>query len=457
MKTNKVKSQLLKFLNDITVIRRIFIGVNGQRIVAMLTYSSKSGDEMTDESGGFYCAQDADSEGQEGKYYVFTPDEVIQVLGEEQGTVFNLYYQITKQGNFEGANIPNRIGQQQQVELARLHQVQEKLQEVHQEQEKLQGIRQDQDELPRLQQVREDLPKLHQMKEKLYEYRKGRMKLHKDDKILTSWNGLMIVAFAKAYQVFREDYYFSAAKNAYLFLQETMKDEKGRLAIRYRDGHRFGLGNLEDYANLIWAEISLYEVSFEPSYLSYASQDAKEMIRLFWDTENGGFFYYGIDAPQLITRPKELYDGAIPSGNSVAAYVLQKLESLTREDIFWKTAEKQFAFLSKEVTDYPMAYSFALCACMIKLIESKEIVCICKDSIDLESLYQLMQKYYMPLDIVIVIWEETAKELASVAPFTKDYHKAMEETEIYICENFTCNPPMKGMEALKKYLDQQNQ
>ena len=369
--------------------------------------------EMTDESGGFYCAQDADSEGEEGRYYIFTPDEVIQVLGETDGREFQQYYQMTKQGNFEGANILNRIGQQE-----------------------------------------EELAGLRQMKEKMYEYRKGRMKLHKDDKILTSWNGLMITAFAKAYQVFREDIYLKSAVNAYVFLQEKMRDENHRLAVRYRDGEKFGLGNLDDYAYLIWAEIMLYEVTFEPTYLSHAVQDAKEMIRLFWDEDRGGFYFYGNDAQQLITRPKEVYDGAIPSGNSVAAYVLQKLEKLTRDDLFWQTAKKQFAYLSSEVNEYPMAYSFALCACMLKLMEAKEIVCVLRDSIDLVELYQLMQRYFMPLDTVIVVWNETAEELAEAAPFTTEYKKAVEEAEIYVCEGFSCNPPMKGMEALKQYLEQ---
>ena len=138
----------------------------------------------------------------------------------------------------------------------------------------------------------------------------------------------------------------------------------------------------------------------------------------------------------------------------MAAYVLQKLENLTRIELFWKTAEKQFAFLSKEITEYPMAYSFALCACMLKLMDSREIVCVCSDSVDLEDLHQLMQKYFLPLDTVIAIWEDRANELAEVAPFTAEYQKAREEAEIYICENFSCNPPMKGMEALKQYLEQ---
>lgn len=369
--------------------------------------------EMTDDEGGFYCAQDADSEGEEGKYYVFRPEEVIQVLGEEDGNFLNEYYQITKEGNFEGASIPNRIGKS--------------------EEETQQGIK--------------------QMKVKLYEYRRNRTQLHKDDKILTSWNGLMIVAFAKAYQVFREEYYLMAARNALGFIEEKLRDENHRLAVRYREGHRYGLGNLEDYAYLIWAEVTMYEVTLEPSYLHSAKKDTEEMIRYFWDQEHGGFYFYGSDAESLIMRPKELYDGAIPSGNSVAAYVLQKLSTLTRDETIVSICEQQFDFLSSELMDYPMAYSFGLCACMLKLMNFKEIVCVLKDSIELVELYLLLQKHFLPMTSIIVMTEENAEKLGLVAPYTKEYKRVVEEAEIYVCENFSCQPPMKRMETFKQYLE----
>lgn len=369
--------------------------------------------EMTDEEGGFYCAQDADSEGEEGRYYVFRPQEILQVLGDEDGRKFNEFYDITEHGNFEGASIPNRIGKS----------------------------------------TEEELPHLKQMREQLYTYRKNRMKLHKDDKILTSWNSMMIMAFAKAYQVFREDAYLKAAQKAYVFINQKMRSESRRLAVRYRDGHQFGLGNLEDYAYFCLAQITMYEVTFQPSYLAEAVKDANDMIRFFWDFKKGGFYFYGEDAETLILRPKEIYDGAIPSGNSAAAFVLAKLDKLTRNEEYWKISEEQFAFLDREIKDYPSAYSFALCAMMLKLMDAKEIVCVLKDSIDLVELYQLMQNYFLPTTVVIAIEEHAAEQLGVVVPFTKEYQKAMDESEIFICENFTCQPPIKGMERLKEYLD----
>lgn len=367
--------------------------------------------EMTDENGGFYSAQDADSEGEEGKYYVFSTEEVIKVLGEKDGKLFNEFYQITSKGNFEGWSIPNRIGKQS-----------------------------------------EEVSNMKQMKEKLYEYRKQRMKLHKDDKILTSWNSLMIVAFAKAYQVFREDAYRDVAEKANAMLQEKLRDENHRIFVRYREEERYGLGNIDDYAYFVWAQLTLYEVTFQPSYLHHAVNDAKAMIELFWDEKQGGFFFYGSDAENLIIRPKEIYDGAIPSGNSVAAYVLQKLSVLTREQIFEEVARKQISFLSGELNDYPSAYSFALIACMLHLLESKEIVCVCKESVEVMELMQIMQHYFLPTTSVIAKYDEIAEELSLVAPYTMEYPNAKEEAEIYICENFSCHPPIQGMEALNNFL-----
>lgn len=369
--------------------------------------------EMTDEQGGFYCAQDADSEGEEGKYYTFQPDEVLRVLGEEDGQFFNEYYHIMKQGNFEGDSIPNRIGDDFNQNEA---------------------------------------TQLKQLKEKLYEYRKNRMKLHKDDKILTSWNGLMITAFAKAYQVFRKEEYLETARKAYVWIQEKLRGDNRRLEVRYRDGHQFGTGNLEDYAFFILAQITMYEVTFEPEYLLSASKDTDDMIQYFWDETNGGFYFYGADAEHLILRPKEYYDGAIPSGNSVATYVLAKLEKLTREERFVTLCDRQINSLYGEIQDYPSAYSFGLCALMIRLLDSKEIVCVLKNGTELVELYELLQEFYLPNSAITVIEEHTSEGLALAAPYTKEYKRTIEEAEIYICENFTCHPPIKGMEGFHRYL-----
>lgn len=281
--------------------------------------------EMTSPEGGFYSAQDADSEGVEGKYYTFTPDEVIQVLGQEAGEEFNTYYQIRKGGNFEGKSIPNLIG----VNTLR---------------------------------IGED--KLKNWQELLYEYRSSRTELKKDDKILTSWNALMIVAFAKAYAILQNKEYLDHGKRAYEFIQNNLRGKDGRLLIRYREKEAIGLANIDDFSFLLWAQISLYEVTYDLEYLKHAKQTAHDMIHLFWDAEAGGFFFYGTDAKQLIARPKEVYDGAVPSGNSVAAYGLIQLMRILESEELRAITEKQTAFIAGTIKEHPAAGSFALCAVM---------------------------------------------------------------------------------------------
>lgn len=371
-------------------------------------------EELTDENGGFYCAQDADCEGEEGKYYVLTQDEIFELLGPVDGEKFNEFYQITKEGNFEGANIPNRIGKP----------------------------------------VSEYDHEMTKLRERIREYRKERYKLHTDDKILTSWNGLMITAFAKAYKVLNNVHYLDAARKCYAFLSEKLRSDQKRLYVRYRDGHQFGLGNLEDYAFVAMAEIAMYEATFEPSFLASAVQDAKEMIHLFSDEDEGGFYYYGSDADELILRPKEVYDGAIPSGNSVALFVLDKIQRMTRDEIFWDVTQMQSDFIEREIASYPAAYSFALCALMGRISDGREIVCVIKDGLQRQELHQLLSDYFLADASIIVIEEECVKELLQVIPYVLDYQWNGSECEIHICEHLGCLPALSGMEAFKQYLEQ---
>lgn len=371
-------------------------------------------EELTDDMGGFYCAQDADSEGEEGKYYVFSQEEVMSLLGEKYGSWFNEQYDITPSGNFEGENIPNRIHKENLVEVSK---------------------------------------ESKQMRRKLYEYRQQRRKLHKDDKILTSWNSLMITAFTKAFQVLGDEFYLRAAKKAYQFICQDLQNEQGRLFIRYRDGHRQGFGNLEDYSFFIMAQLSLYEVTFDPAYLIHASKDADQMIDLFWDEEQSGFYYYGTDSETLLLRPKEVYDGAIPSGNSVAAYGMVKLAMITRKDRYLEIAKRQLDFLAGEIGEYPSSYTFSLCAMMLEIMDKQEIVCVLSNKLDMDDLKQILRENYLPNTVIVAIEEETKESLGVIAPYVLEYQFAKDNSQIYICENFSCHAPLNGVEALKAYLE----
>lgn len=293
----------------------------------VLSYISR---EMTGEGGGFYSAQDADSEGEEGKYYVFSPKEILGLLGEPDGKLFNQFYDITKLGNFEGSSIPNLIKTR------------------------------DYDPIPDA--IRKRVPEV-------YEYRLARTKLHKDDKMLVSWNSLMIAAYAKAYKALGEAKYLESAERAAAFLLETMTREDGKLYVSYRDGTASGTGNLDDYAFFIWALLELYEAALDACYLEKARKLCDVMKTGFWDEEEGGFYLTDKDAEPLIYRPKETYDGAMPSGNSAAGYVLIKLSRLTGLEEYRQWGRKQLAFLSENAASYPVGHCFAMMALMMELYQ----------------------------------------------------------------------------------------
>jgi len=362
--------------------------------------------ELTDEQGGFYCGQDADSEGVEGKYYVFTPGEVKTVLGETDGAEFCRLYDISDSGNFEGKSIPNRISATQDGWNRKN---------------------------PRLQ--------------KLYDYRLRRTQLHKDDKILLSWNGWTIIALAKAGQALGEEQYIKAAMKAHQFIYKEMTDENDRLYLRWRDGEAANAGQLDDYAVYALALLELYRVTFDTAYLQESIHRAEQMIELFEDKEQVGYFMTASDGEQLIARPKETSDGAIPSGNSVADMVLQRLASLTGEIKWQDAAKRQMAFLAKAVGEYPASSCFGVLAMMDALYPHRELVCAAKEGLPAELENYLAEH---PADDIGVLLktESNAEALAQCAPFTQDYPIAQTGAMYYLCENGACKAPVKSFSDL---------
>jgi len=368
--------------------------------------------ELTDDEGGFYCAQDADSEGVEGKYYVFTPEEIIEVLGKEDGKYFNEYYDITKSGNFEGKNIPNRI-----------HSVVGSLEN----------------------------DRIEQLRKIVFEYRSNRTTLHKDDKILTSWNALMIEAFTKAYQILGDEQYLHAAKRADQFLQDKLRNGE-RLFVHYRKETATGTGHIDDYAFYIWALLGLYEVTLELEYLKRAIQYTKVMIQLFFDADQGGFYLYADDGEALIHRPKELYDGAVPSGNSVAAYVLLKLANLTGDVELTQTVEKQMNYITKRVEDYPSGYCFSMMATMLLIYPTKELICLIQNPSEIKEVQKLLAKHFLPNVTVLVKTSNNSDKLEQIATFTKEYKLQGDSVSFYLCENHACLSPIHEIKELEGLL-----
>ena len=366
--------------------------------------------QLTSPEGGFYCAEDADSEGEEGKFYVFTPAEIIQILGPEKGHWFNEFYNVTEEGNFEGKNILNRL-HHKKLEL--------------------------------------DIKELEACRETLLTYRLERTPLQKDDKILTSWNGLMIAAFAKLYGQTQKMIYLDAASKAVTFIKQHLFDET-RLLARYREGESHFKAYLDDYAFLSYGLIELHQSTAEVEYLELAIQLNKEMLDLFKD-EAGGFYLTGHDAETLMLRPKELYDGAMPSGNSVAAYNLIRLAKLTGDTLFETEAEKQIQYLAKQVKHYEMNHTFYLIAALFALSDTKELmITVPKQEQIKEILKQLNETPHFNTTLLFKT-PENQTQLSKLAPYTKDY-PIVDQPTYYLCSNGTCQAPTSSLESLKNIL-----
>lgn len=362
--------------------------------------------ELTDPQGGFYCGQDADSDGVEGKYYVFTPDEVQSVLGEKDGKEVCRLYGIAEGGNFEGKSIPNRIGQ-----------------------------------------TTSPLPADDERLQKLRQYRLSRTRLHKDDKVLLSWNAWTILALAKAGQVLGEEGYGNAAVKAARFIEESMTNERNRLFLRWRDGEAAHDGQLEDYAVYALALTELYRLTFSVHNLEQALLRARQMVALFEDKEHGGYYITATDAEPLIARPKETYDGAIPSGNAVAAMVLQRLAGLTGEPFWQEATHRQFVFLAGEIERYPAGHSFSLLALADALYAHRELICV-KDKGVPEELQRYLTTHPADNLHILLKTKENAETLAKCAPFTADYPVPENGEAWYLCENGACQAPVQAFRNL---------
>lgn len=371
--------------------------------------------DMTSPEGGFYCAEDADSEGEEGKFYVWTPEEVTEVLGVEDGKWFCTLFDITSKGNFEGKSIPNLIDS-----------------EI----------------------VEND--KIRHYREKLFLAREKRIHPHKDDKILTSWNGLMIAAFAKGARVFKDNTLRQASEKAVDFIFSKLVSNEGRLLARYRDGHADFLAYLDDYAFLAWGLLELYETTFKAKYLKKALELTKQMINLFWDDENGGLFFNGKDSEELIIRSKEIYDGAIPSGNSVAALNLIKLAHITGDVKLSDKALQLFSAFYKSVSSHPSAHAFFLTSLIFAFEVPKEIVIVGNvDGSDTQAFIEKIRSYYMPNAIIILNQGgPQGEELEKLIPFIKEMKPVNNQTTVYVCENYACKSPTTSINDLEEILEE---
>lgn len=338
--------------------------------------------EMTDPKGAFYSAQDADSEGEEGKYYLLGYEEVLLVLGEDAGETFIRHYGITPSGNFEGKNIPNLLASQEDFDLDAECQ-------------------------------------------QLYRYRQTRAHLHLDDKILTSWNALMITALAFLSKVTAKECYLTAAKKAQKFIDETLFDGQ-ILHVGCRKDARFGKGFLDDYAFSCMALLALYDATYDRTFLDKALALCRLTLSQFYDSEHGGFSFYGQNNESLIFNPKETYDGAMPSGNSVMCCNLVRLSQLTEDSEIEKAAQRQLAFLYQNACSYPSGYSFFLLSLSLFLDPPQKLtVVLSKDD------SRQMLRSTLPFTANVIVLDSP----------TEEYRLLNGQTTYYICKGHSCQPP----------------
>lgn len=344
--------------------------------------------EMTDADGGFYSAQDADSDGVEGKYYVFTRDELCAALGPESGEAAADRLGIAETGNFtRTSSVPNLLASDSS----------------------------------------EGLPE--RWLRPLREYRRSRARLRTDDKVLTAWNALAIAAFAALYRTFGDEACLRAAEKAWRFIEDRLC-EGDTLFVGARGGRRTGMGFLDDYAFAVLALLNLYEATLERRYLDRAVGFAARADAEFLDQRGGGYFLYGKTHSPLVVRPKETYDGALPSGNGVMAYNLVRLSQLPGGERYRDAAERQLRFLAREAQAAPAGHTFFLQALSERLSPPPLIVCAGADAAERARLIQ-------KAPFAARLWTCAANE--------NGYSLLNGQTTYYVCAGYACRPPTNDL------------
>jgi uncharacterized protein YyaL (SSP411 family) len=376
--------------------------------------------DMTSPEGGFYSAEDADSEGVEGKFYVWQTAELRELLGDEEAAFFIRLMNCRDGGNFK-------------------HEA---------------GGHGGPDNIPHLDDpVTEEAARLEAVRQILFEAREKRIHPLKDDKVLTDWNGLMIAALARGAQVLDAPEYAAAARKAADFALATLRDDAGRLHKRYRQGQAGLPAHLEDYAFLTWGLLDLYETTFDVRYLKEATALTDTLLSHFWDGENGGLFLTADDGEKLLVRAKEVYDGALPSGNSVSAANLFRLARMTGNTAYEEKAAATIRAFSAGIKEHPLAYTQLLAAVDFAVGPSYEVVVAGDpENEDTQAMLRALRGSFVPGMVLLVRPEGNAKQLANVASFTEGMRMRDGKATAYVCQNFACQQPTTEIPRMLSYL-----
>ena len=373
--------------------------------------------EMTSKEGGFFSAQDADSEGEEGKYYVWKKSEIEAILGKD-ADLFCLYYDVTDGGNFEGNNILcNNIN---------LSSVAFKF-----------GISEEQ--------VKSILKKSAQ---KLLDIRSKRIHPGLDDKILTSWNALMISAFAKGYRISNEKKFLAVAENCIIFIKEKLFND-GKLLRTYKNGLAKISAYLEDYAYFVNSLLDVFEINPDIQYLELAKSLSKYLIEHFWDSNQNCFFMTADNHEKLVIRPKSNYDLSLPSGNSVAANALLRLYHLTQEKAFLDISSKIMESQAVMAAENPFGFGYLLNTIYMYLQKPTEITIV---NIINSEIYDSLSSRFLPEAILVTIHNAAQMQSLSKYAFFSGKQFSDDKTTVFVCKDFRCSLPLESISDIEKHI-----
>ncbi len=395
--------------------------------------------DMKDPGGGFYSAEDADSEREEGKFYLWSRDEITRLFPEEEAALVCRLFAVEGKGNFIDPVHGVAAGTGQATSGVNILHLNKPLEELADE------LHLSEHELEKT---------IDKARQRLFADRSKRVYPFKDDKILTDWNGLMIAALAQAARVLDMPDYLDAAKKAANFILTHMRDDSGRLWHRYRHGEAAIPAMVDDYVFFTWGLIELYETSFEACYLRDALSLTEQLLKHFWDNANGGLFISADDGNDLIIRSKAIQDGALPSGNSIAALNLLRLGRLTGDlELEKKAVEigRTFAALLRQA---PSAFCQFLVFFDYSVGPAYEIIIVGDShSKDTQRMLKALQKIYLPNKVVIhKPAEEKEPEIVRLARYTQEHHCLQDKATAYICHNYVCQEPTADIEKMLNML-----
>ncbi len=387
----------------------------------LITYVRR---DMTDHRGLFWSAENADSEGEEGKFYVFTKAEFDEVAGEHAG-MLSEYFGVEAAGNFEhGTNILHIAVDAQ--EWAQRHAMA----------------------------LDDALDLVARTRAALFAYRAKRIHPSLDDKILASWNGLMVSALAQAGQAFDDAELIAFASRAASALIAHLRDDEGSLLHRLRGDDAGIPGFLDDYAFVIWGLLDVYEGSFETRFLRDAAALAEKMLVLFHDDSNGGLFFSSHDAEELIIRSKESHDGALPSGNAAAAYVLMRLARMTGRTTYEKRAEEIAAAFGTQLAQYPAGSTVMLTALHFARAAGEEIVLAGENPLAVSEMARALRTRWLPDSVLVFRPAASAEDITQLAPYTASTLPIDSKATAYVCHGFACELPVQSVEEMLALLSE---